>query len=112
MPDNLRFSQRIKMAWDILTNKSYSQSIELNQLFDFLGISGTLSEDALKEATYFACMKVLSECMGKLPLKVMQHTDKAGTLSTEIQKHPRRSAFVGKSYTPTCVGKRLPDPMR
>lgn len=81
MPDNLRFSQRIKMAWGILTNKSYSQSIELNQLFDFLGISGTLSEDALKEATYFACMKVLSECMGKLPLKVMQHTDKAGTLS-------------------------------
>ena len=39
------------------------------RLLEFLGISGTQG-DALSEATYYACLKVLSESIGKLPLKL------------------------------------------
>lgn len=54
-----------------------NEAIPLNKLVDFLNLSGT-SQDALSEATYFACMKVLSEGIGKLPLKLQQYTDKNG----------------------------------
>lgn len=61
------------------------QTVELQNLATFLGISDT-SEDALSEATYFACMKVLSEAIGKLPLKLLKHTDRDGVVSA--RKHP------------------------
>ena len=64
----MRLKERIKTAYRILTNKA-SQDIEMQQLIDFLGLRGT-KENALSEATYFACLKVLSESVGKLPLKL------------------------------------------
>ena len=57
-----------------------SQLVEWQNLATWLGISDT-SEDALSEATYFACMKVLSEAIGKLPLKLLKHTDRDGVIS-------------------------------
>lgn len=57
-----------------------SQLVEWQKLAAWLGISDT-SEDALSEATYFACMKVLSEAIGKLPLKLLQKTDRDGIRS-------------------------------
>ncbi|MDE6730070.1 MAG: phage portal protein [Oscillospiraceae bacterium] len=84
-----QFLQRLKKAWNILTNKNYKRTAEYNQLLDFLGISKDLNDSELKEATYFGCMKVLSECMGKLPLKVMQHTEKTGTLSKKEHRFYR-----------------------
>lgn len=80
----MTFAKRFRAAWDVLTGKSYHDA-NLEMLMDFLGISSGLREDALKEATYFACMKVLSESLGKIPLKIMQHTEKNGTLS--MRKH-------------------------
>lgn len=62
-----------------------SQLIEWQNLATWLGISDT-SEDALSEATYFACMKVLSEAIGKLPLKLLKHTDRDGVISA--RDHP------------------------
>lgn len=53
---------------------------ELENLARWLGISGTKTE-ALSEATYFACMKVLSEGIGKLPLKLLRHTRDEGIAS-------------------------------
>jgi HK97 family phage portal protein len=50
----------------------------MNHLLDFLGLSDT-KEDNLSEATYFACLKVLSEAIGKLPLKLLQYNDRNGT---------------------------------
>ena len=54
-------------------------------LIDMLGLGG-VSKDALSEATYFACLKVLSESLGKLPLKLQQQTDDGGVV--KAYKHP------------------------
>lgn len=56
------------------------ENIELNNLLDFLGVDKELSCDALSEATYFACMKILSEAIGKLPLKLQQHDESRGVI--------------------------------
>lgn len=76
----MKFSNRLKMAVDILRNKNTRQTLEMNQLLDFLGLSDT-KEDNLSEATYFACLKVLSESIGKLPLKLLQHNDRNGVIT-------------------------------
>lgn len=73
----MRLRTRIKTAFNVLRNKSTRQTLELNQLLDFLGLSDT-KEDNLSEATYFACLKVLSESIGKLPLKLLQYNDRNG----------------------------------
>lgn len=54
-----------------------SERMMLNQLLEFLGVHD-VEGAALSEATYFACLKVLSESIGKLPLKVQQFTDRQG----------------------------------
>ena len=73
--------QRLKGAF---TNKSTRQTTELNNLREFLGLSDT-KDDNLSEATYFACLKVLSESIGKLPLKLLQYNDRNGVSSA--RKH-------------------------
>ncbi len=50
------------------------ETMSLNQLLTFLGIDRGADGAALSEATYFACLKVLSESLGKLPLKLQQAT--------------------------------------
>ena len=59
------------------TTEIPTNEVTLDKLVDFLNLDG-IDKDALSEATYFACMKVLSEGIGKLPLKLQQHTDKKG----------------------------------
>ena len=54
--------------------------IEWKNLATWLGVSD-VEDKALSEATYFACMKVLSEAIGKLPLKLLRHTDKDGIVA-------------------------------
>lgn len=60
-------------------SKSIGQrsSVPLNNLLDFLGLTD-VKKDNLSEATYFACLKVLSESIGKLPLKLLQYNDRNG----------------------------------
>lgn len=62
-----------------------SPIVQWKQLAEWLGVSD-VSEDALSEATYFACMKVLCESIGKLPIKLLQHTEKDGVVSA--RDHP------------------------
>lgn len=80
----MKFGERVKKAFHVLTNKS-DKDIELNQLIDFLGLGGT-KEKALSEATYFACLKVLSESVGKLPLKLLKYEGNNGV--TTARQHP------------------------
>lgn len=54
-----------------------SEQMTLTQLLDFLGVHNT-SASALSEACYFACLKVLSESIGKLPLKLQQFQEGQG----------------------------------
>lgn len=80
----MKLKERIKTAFNVLTNKSV-RDYEMQQLIDFLGLKGT-KEKALSEATYFACLKVLSESVGKLPLKLLQHRDNNGVVTA--RGHP------------------------
>lgn len=74
----MKLTTRVKTAVNVLFNKSDRQTVELNNLYSFLGINPDQNEKALSEATYFACMKVLSEAIGKLPLKLLQYNNKNG----------------------------------
>lgn len=72
---------RVKAAVTAFRTKAAvetSEQMTLQQLLEFLGIHGTKDGAALSEATYFACIKVLSESIGKLPLKLQQYTPDKG----------------------------------
>lgn len=80
----MELKQRIKTAYNVLTNKA-SEKIEMQQLIDFLGLRGT-KKKALSDATYYACLKVLSESVGKLPLKLLKHEPNNGV--STARGHP------------------------
>lgn len=69
-----------------LFQKSDRETIELNNLYRFLGIDKSADGRALSEATYFACLKVLSEAVGKMPLKLLRHNERNGV--TTARDHP------------------------
>lgn len=69
-----------------IKNKNSRRTIELNQLYKFLGIDSGANKDTLSEATYFSCLKVLSESVGKLPLKILKHTENNGVFT--VRDHP------------------------
>jgi HK97 family phage portal protein len=73
----MKISQRFKAAAAAFTKKSATEQMTLNQLLDFLGVHDVTGE-AMQEAVYYACNKVLSEAIGKLPLKVQQYTPDRG----------------------------------
>ena len=69
--------------------KKVKNNANLNEwynLADFLGIDKNMDDDARAEATYFACLKILSEAVGKLPLKLLRKTKKEGVI--EATAHP------------------------
>ena len=63
-----------------ITGKTTSEEMSLQQLVDFLNLNG-VDGKALSEATYFSCLKVLSEALGKLPLKLLQYNDRNGVVN-------------------------------
>ena len=67
-----------------ITKKS-ADTTTLQQFIDFFNLGGVPTEK-LSEATYFACMKILSESIGKLPLKLLQTTESNGIV--KAVKHP------------------------
>ena len=72
---------RVKAAAAAFTAKSAadnSEQMTLNQLLRFLGVEAAGDAAAMSEAVYFACCKVLSEAVGKLPLKIQQATPAHG----------------------------------
>ena len=81
----MKFTKRASEAWKLLINKSGRETIELKNLYSFLGIDPDKDPDILSEATYFACMKVLNEAIGKLPLNLLQYNDKNGV--TKAREH-------------------------
>ena len=59
-------------AWNALFNRQ-AVSLQEDTLLDWLGLSDEKNSNSLGEVTYFTCMKMLSETMGKLPLKYYQN---------------------------------------
>ena len=80
---NLR--NRVKLAARLIFNKGSRDAFELNDFYKFLGIDPNSDEDVLSEATYFACLKILSEAVGKMPLKLLRYNDKNGVVT--MRKH-------------------------
>ena len=78
---------RWKAAWDALRNKQ-TASLGEQELLEWLGIDAGNKKE-LSEVTYFTCMKLLSETMGKLPLKFYQQTDQG-----KIRAKPNRAAYL------------------
>lgn len=62
-----------------LERRSIEYSLNDPALLDFLGISpgevNVYGKNALKEATVFACVKILAESISKLPLKIYQEDE-------------------------------------
>lgn len=79
------FSNFKKIIKTLTTSSTEKETITLEQLVDFLNLNG-VSEKELSEATYFACLKILSESLGKLPLKLVSTSDKNGVI--EQKDHP------------------------
>ena len=71
---------------NIFKVKNKTNMQEWVALADFLGLDKSMSKDERSEATYFACLKILSESLGKLPLKLMKKTDRNGVV--EARNHP------------------------
>lgn len=77
----MRIADRARAAYAAFTAKSAadnSEEMTLTQLLHFLGVHKSGDAAAMSEAVYFACNKVLSESIGKLPLKVQQYTPARG----------------------------------
>lgn len=77
------FSNFKKIIKTLTTSSTEKETITLEQLVDFLNLNG-VSEKELSEATYFACLKILSESLGKLPLKLVSTSDKNGVIEQKI----------------------------
>ncbi len=83
LKDFLEYRRAKKAEPDL--NKASSEIIQQwNTLAAWLGISD-VEDEALSETTYFTCLKVLSEAVGKLPLKLQVHTERDGV--GEARKH-------------------------
>lgn len=87
-----------------------AETLSLNQLLSWLGVHD-VSGGALSEATYYACLKVLSESIGKLPLRLMQSTLDTGVTPMlghryyrMLNERPNRfmSASVFWTYMEQC----------
>ncbi len=62
----MRLIDRMRRAWNELTRPTVS--LDDDELLKWLGIEGGRGR-AINEVTYYTCLKMLSETMGKLPLK-------------------------------------------
>lgn len=67
------FWATFKRAWKSFWNSGATVTLQDQELAEWLGID--TSNDKLSEVTYFTCLKILSETIGKLPLKYYQATD-------------------------------------
>jgi HK97 family phage portal protein len=56
-------------------------------LLEWLGIDPDTPKNKLSEATYFACLKILAESLGKLPLKMYQNTEKGIVKSDKMDMY-------------------------
>lgn len=92
--------KRIKNAAKVLTQ----QSVDLNdeKLLEWLGIN-TRDKKLTGEVTYYTCLKMLSETMGKLPLKYYQQT-KRGRIRADPDDITRLLTIrPNKIMTPTTL---------
>ena len=81
----MKITQIIKRAWNNLIGSPDDLSDE--EILEWLGIDTNLKKQEINEITYFTCLKMLSETMGKLPLKFYQQTNQG-----KIRAEPNEAA--------------------
>lgn len=77
-----------------MIGKSASDNDQLQNwraLAEFLGIDPETDPDSRAEATYYTCLKILREGVGKLPLKLMRETEQGGI--EEAKENPLYEVF-------------------
>ncbi len=67
----------LKKLFNVQEASSESATVAEAKLLEWLGIDSTKPE-AIQETTYFTCLKILSETMGKLPLKLYVEDNNGG----------------------------------
>lgn len=70
---SMKFVKRIRDAWNVLTKPSVGMNDP--ELLEWLGITPA-NKNLTGEITYYTCLKMLSETMGKMPLKYYRETEK------------------------------------
>lgn len=75
--------------------------LEDKELLDWLGISNT-PRKLISEVTYFTCLKMLSETLGKMPIKFYQETDK-GITKAKHNKAYNLLKLRPNSYTTPAI---------
>lgn len=65
---------------------------EWRSLAEFLGIDPSGKPEAMSEATYYACMKILRETLGKMPLRLMRRAEGGGIVTA--YDHPLYSTLA------------------
>ena len=67
----MKISDRFKAFLNPQNNNLMRDS----QFLDLLGVDSS-NVEAINEVTYFTCLKILSETLGKLSIKMYQDTEK------------------------------------
>ncbi|CEQ08628.1 portal protein [[Clostridium] sordellii] len=65
----------IKSLKNLIMPKPQTVDMRSEKLLEWLGIT-TRNKNILSEVTYFTCLKMLSETLGKMPIKMYQETEK------------------------------------
>ena len=96
----MKLFDKIKAAWNIL--KRPSADLNSDELLEWLGITDSNTK-LTGEVTYYTCLKMLSETMGKLPLKYYQDT-KQGRIRADPTPASRLLTSRPNPYmTPTTL---------
>ncbi len=100
----MSFFDRLKAAGAAFRNKGETtgEQMSMDQLLQYLGVHN-LHGSALSDATYFACLKVLSESIGKLPLKIQQATTGKGIRVARENRFYRMLNERPNRYMPASV---------
>lgn len=75
-------------------------NVDDKELMEWLGISSR-SKRLTSEATYFTCLKMLSETLGKMPIKYYQETDNGIIKAKSNDLHKLLSKRPNKIMTPS-----------
>lgn len=96
----VRLSDRIKNAWRALAGTE--ADLNDDELLEWLGISG-VRKDLVSEVTYYTCLKMLSETMGKMPLKYYQDTGSGRIRADPTDATYRLTVRPNDIMTPTTM---------
>ena len=91
--------QKIK---NIVSGERPSVSLEDRELLEWLGITPS-NRKAVGEVTYYTCLKMLSETIGKLPLKYYQQTERGRIRAAPTEAGILMTVRPNPFMTPTTM---------